>query len=89
MQTNIERILDEALQQKLEEGRAIGLEEGRELGREEGKRAVARKLLLKGMDIPFIVEMTELSEEEIERIKRELPKHRLRVGALNPMDCFM
>ena len=74
MQTNIERILDEALQQKLEEGRAIGLEEGRELGREEGKRAVARKLLLKGMDIPFIVEMTELSEEEIERIKRELPK---------------
>ena len=74
MQTNIERILDEALQQKLEEGRAIGLEEGRELSREEGKRAVARKLLLKGMDIPFIVETTELSEEEIERIKRELPK---------------
>jgi len=66
MQTNIERILDEALQHKLKEGL--------EKGREEGKRAVARKLLLKGMDIPFIVETTELSEEEIERIKRELPK---------------
>jgi hypothetical protein len=62
MQTNIERILDEALYQKLEEGR------------EEGKRAVARNLLLKGMDIPFIVETTELSKEEIERIKQELPK---------------
>jgi len=78
LQTNIERILDEALHQKLEEGMAKGIEKGMaqgiEKGRKEGKRDVARKLLLKGMDIPFIADATDLTEEEIEQLKWELRK---------------
>lgn len=57
-------------------GRSIyenGMEEGREEGREEGKRAekrkTAEKMLRRGEDMAFIMELTDLTEEEIKEIE--------------------
>ena len=71
-----------------EEGRAEGLEEGRAEGRKEGhaegltegKQEIAKKLLAKGFDIETIAEITELTIEEIEKLKAiqeadEIMKH--------------
>ena len=38
-------------------------------GKKEGKQEIAKKMLLKGMDIEIIAEMTDLSKEEIIRLK--------------------
>ena len=50
------------------EGRQEGIKEGKK----EGKLEIAKKMLKKDMDIEIIVEMTELSEGEIIRLKDEL-----------------
>jgi predicted transposase/invertase (TIGR01784 family) len=42
-----------------------GRQEGREQGSEEGQMAITRKLLGRGMSVPEIVELSELSEEQI------------------------
>ena len=60
-----------------EEGRAEGRAEGRKEGHAEGltegklesKLEIAKKLLVKGFDIETIVEITELTKEEIEKLK--------------------
>ena len=48
------------------------LEKGREEGREEGKNLkaiqIAKKMLDAGMDIDTIINMTDLSRDEIERL---------------------
>jgi len=41
-------------------------------GVDEGVEKVARKMLREGMDIPFVMRMTELSREEVEKIASEL-----------------
>ena len=47
-------------------------EEGREEGREEGKNLkaiqIAKKMLSAGMDIDIIINMTDLSKDEIEKL---------------------
>ena len=48
--------------------RGDGVREGSE-GKKEGKQEIAKKMLLKGMDIELIAEMTDLSKEEIIRLK--------------------
>ncbi len=53
-------------------GRQEGRIEGRQEGRIEEKSSVAKKLLLKGMEIDIIQEITGLSTEEVNRIKDEL-----------------
>ena len=50
-------------------GREEGREEGRKEGRKEKQLEIAKKLLKKGMTIEEIVEITELSKEEIEKLK--------------------
>lgn len=54
-------------------GYADGLEDGKIEGKEEGKKeeqiAIAKKMLLKGIDIESIMEFTELTKEEIESLK--------------------
>ena len=56
----------------IEKGRKEGIEKGRKEGKEEGKKAnqleVAKKLKEKGAEVDFIVEITGLSKEEIERL---------------------
>lgn len=52
-----------------EEGKAVGLEEGKTLGLEEKSLEIAKSMLLKGMDIDTIAEITKLSTKEIEALK--------------------
>ena len=56
----------------LEKGREEGREKGREEGREEGKNLkaiqIAKKMLAAGMDIDTIINMTDLSKSEIEKL---------------------
>lgn len=58
---------------KFEKGLKQGKEEGKKEGKIEGKiekqREIAKKLLKKGMKVQEITEITELSKEEIEKIK--------------------
>lgn len=51
------------------EGRNEGKTEGIELGEKQGIEKTARQLLLKGMDLEFIKEITGLSEERIQELK--------------------
>lgn len=45
-------------------------EEGKIQGKIEGKMEVAKKLLKLGMDIDKILEITELSKEDLEKIEK-------------------
>ena len=48
-----------------------GREEGRKEGIKEGKIKIARKLLKKKMKIDEIIEITELTREEIEKLNNK------------------
>jgi len=54
-----------------ESGIAKGQTQGITQGRLEEKRDMAKTLLHKGTDISFIAEVTQLSEEEILKLKVE------------------
>ena len=51
-----------------EEGHALGLSEGRTLGIKDNKKEIAKKMKEKGYDINSIIEITNLSKEEIEKL---------------------
>ncbi|MEX1337433.1 hypothetical protein ABG088_03985 [Hydrogenibacillus schlegelii] len=72
MITNFERVLDEAFRREREQGRRAGLEEGRRVGLEEGRRQTARRLLERGLDEALVAEVTELSLEEVRRLRAAL-----------------
>ncbi len=65
---DIKNSIDWAEEKGLIEGEKRGIIEGEK----RGIVKVARSLLLSGMDIEFITKATELSIEEINRIKDEL-----------------
>ena len=54
--------------------RKAGLEMGREEGRKEGEKEktieIAKEMLAKGIEIELIKEITKLTEEELENIKK-------------------
>lgn len=54
--------------QGLQEGKAQGLQEGKAQGMQQSKIEIAKKMLSKGMPLDLVVEMTELSEEEIKTL---------------------
>ena len=56
----------------IEEGIKKGIEKGRKEGIKEGKREIAKKMLMEGADINFIVKMTELTESEVLELKDEM-----------------
>ena len=66
-----------AREEGIEKGRKEGLEKGIEKGKKEGiekgkkekQMEVAKKMLIKKIPIETIIELTELSKEEIENIK--------------------
>ena len=60
--------LEEGLQKGIEKGLQQGIEKGLQQGIEEGKRAVARQLLSKGLDIKLISESTGLPEHIIKQL---------------------
>jgi predicted transposase/invertase (TIGR01784 family) len=54
----------------LEEGLEKGLEKGIQKGLEEGKMNMAKAMLKEGVDEGFIIRLTGLSQDEIEKLKR-------------------
>ena len=76
----IYRDLNNSIEHAKEKARAEGREEGREEGRAEGREEgvekerirIAKNLLSKSVDIDTIAEITGLSAEEIEKIRKEL-----------------
>jgi predicted transposase/invertase (TIGR01784 family) len=65
---DINSIRGEAMREGKEEGRR----EGRLEGIKEGKREIAKKMLMEGADINFIVKITELTESEVMELKDEM-----------------
>lgn len=64
--------IEEGIKKGIEKGRKEGIREGIEKGIKEGKREIAKKMLMEGADINFIVKMTELTESEVLELKSEL-----------------
>ena len=69
---DVKNSIDTALEKGREEGREKGREEGREEGRAEGREQrnieIAKKMLAAGMDMDTIINMTDLSKSEIEKL---------------------
>src|SRR5690625_4497147 len=61
-----ELMKEEAMEQGLKEGR----KEGEQIGRQEVKKAIARRLIAKGMDIDSISEVTGLEKEQILKMSK-------------------
>lgn len=68
-QKGVEEGRKEGLEKGRQEGRQKGRQEGRQEGLEKGKIEVARKMLLKNIDIDVIAEITELPVETINKLK--------------------
>ena len=74
---SVERtLLDDRYQKGMEEGmekgRAEGIAEGIEEGMSQRSLEIARKRLAKGLDEASIMDMTELTAEEIKLLKAEM-----------------
>ena len=65
---DVKNSIDTALEKGREEGRVEGREEGRAEGREQRNIEIAKKMLAAGMDIDTIINMTDLSKSEIEKL---------------------
>jgi predicted transposase/invertase (TIGR01784 family) len=52
------------------EGKLEGKKEGKLEGKKEGKEEVAKRMLLKGLDIETIVEFTGFTKEEVEQLQQ-------------------
>jgi len=59
-------------QEALEEGKQEGKTEGKQEGKAEATRKFALKLLLIGMNLQQIAEITELSLEQIQALQKEI-----------------
>ncbi len=57
------------------EGIKEGLEKGLKEGKREASRELAKKMLRKGFEVSDIMEMTELTETEIEKLMVEINNH--------------
>ena len=62
----------QGIEDGLEQGRKQGIEQGRKQGIEQGTKLrnieIAKNMLKKGIDIDTIVEITELTKEEIKKL---------------------
>ena len=62
-----------AIEQGLEQGREQGLKQGLQQGREEGKKEekilIAKRLLQLGISVSDIAKTTDLTEEEVVKLK--------------------
>ena len=67
-----ERDWNSSMRSAKEIGMEKGIKEGIKKGKKEGTRAVAIKMLLKEIDKEIIAEVTNLTLEEIEKIKQNL-----------------
>ncbi len=60
-----EDLIMSVAEQLRKEGVEIGIEKGMGIGREEEKLRTARKMLMKGMDVDDVVELTELLKKDV------------------------
>ena len=67
-----ERDWNSSMRSAKEIGMEKGIKKGKKEGKKEGIRAVAIKMLLKEIDKEIIAEVTNLTLEEIEKIKQNL-----------------
>ena len=65
---DVKNSIDTALEKGREEGRVEGRAEGRAEGREQRNIEIAKKMLAAGMDIDTVINMTDLSKSEIEKL---------------------
>ena len=56
------------LEQGLEKGIEQGIEQGIDLGVDKGIKAIAKNMKIKGFNVSEIIEITGLSEQEIEKL---------------------
>ena len=68
MESILEKWMDEAAEKRYEEGK----QEGKLEGKLEEKRATAKMMLLRGIPLEEIADLTDLSLKEIQQIKRQL-----------------
>ena len=57
------------LEKGMEKGIKQGIRQGKKQGKKEAQIEAAKRMLAKGIDIETIIECTELTKEEIEKIK--------------------
>jgi len=74
---NVLRYAKETAEEKgfnkgLETGKKEGIKEGIEKGEKKAKIEIAKNLLRANMEIDFIIKSTNLTKEEIEKIKKDL-----------------
>ena len=67
-----EEFREEGRQEGREEGREEGRQEGLEIGLKRGLQKVAANLLQKGMGPEEIVEVTELSRDQVETLQQKM-----------------
>lgn len=67
-----EQILDMAEQKGMKAGMQKGIQKGKNAGRIEGKIEVSKNMLLKGLDIKLIHELTSLPTDRLQQLKNEL-----------------
>lgn len=65
-------ILEQREQKGIQQGIEQGIEQGMKAGRQEEKRKSAKTGIIKGYDIEIIMDMTGLTEEEIEEVRKEM-----------------
>jgi predicted transposase/invertase (TIGR01784 family) len=68
MEYALEKIMKKERMDALEEGEKEGIEKGIE----KNKIEVAKKLIEQGAEMAFIIKITELTEEEIVKVKNSL-----------------
>jgi predicted transposase/invertase (TIGR01784 family) len=68
----IEKGIQQGIEKGIQQGIEKGIQQGIEKGIQQGKIEMVRNLLLLGVDIEKIVKASDLSKEEIEKIKREM-----------------
>ena len=64
-----EKDMNSAIHYGKEEGMKKGLQEGLHEGKMSEKKDIAKKMLEIGMDVEQIMKITDLSKEEIEKLK--------------------
>jgi predicted transposase/invertase (TIGR01784 family) len=73
IETNtLKKMKEEGIAEGLAEGRAEGLAKGEAKGRAEEKIEITRRMLLKGKNIEEIMDITDLSVEEIKAITAKI-----------------
>ena len=63
-----EQLRQEGRQEGIEIGIGKGIEKGMEIGAKDKAIRTARKMLMKGMQVDDVVEFTELSRDEVEKL---------------------